>query len=788
MHFHLVLRSVSPLAAAVAARVRREFEGLLKTPPQVDIHHRESDGIIPGGTRHWEISGCRYAETCLKTIFKHLDEDKSGEVSKAELQAALGRLGDQATAESIGSLVPDGAHLTEEQLATAVFARRARNLRQQLCLILLTWFMPAAYSACTRLPFICLALEVTETRDGSLSQVGLILGLYQACRSAANGIIAFGGPRPFYRLYLPMVTIGLAGWVASLFLLDHDVYFLLLLCLVGLSEVVVCLQSGLIHETNKEFASGAASPDQIASNLRKQYIAVSGGSFVAYVAGGALYTEYGFVAICWFGVATQAIQIISFGLYVLAASSSTKGASGQSFNDVLRAVAYQMEAIAVLGRVTGGDIIKETVNTEQLASAKMMVTHDRTILGAVGQLYDNCTTALGSSSTATFARTASSTLLSKRVVSAKGINVQLSAASTTSQQAPAIASKVKEVESRIIALLDDNGDGHVSKSEFVNHLAPLVYHSMFGLTAASVGVVWPYMRVVIVTQAVMALCIGSFLSTSLLLYTQEFDVSASTVGMLLGIGEGLGALVIFITSAWPTVAAKLGCTRSAPTTEAGGFFGALLGRPLHVPLVLLIVGAVTMGFSIPQFGVAIVCQMVMSSMNDLSVTLLNELTATSLPPAEFKANHALGQWLRRLGNMLTGVTGPILFSIFPGLPFLVYGGIVFLWSCFLWVVLHAHAQEVVPAEKRVGSGPLSAFRPFAGNKPLHQYEREYYFAHRDMLVQGSTEALQSAALEQSVRRLRTQLQVEMSKRKQLEAGLAELKDTIAPLLTTMRAT
>ena len=31
-------------------------------------------------------------------------------------------------------------------------------------------------------------------------------------------------------------------------------------------------------------------------------------------------------------------------------------------------------------------------------------------------------------------------------------------------------------------------------------------------------------------------------------------------------------------------------------------------------------------------------------------------------------------------------------------------------------------------------------------------------------------------------------EVEMSKRKQLEAGLAELKDTIAPLLTTMRAT
>ena len=108
--------------------------------------------------------------------------------------------------------------------------------------------------------------------------MGLVLGVYQTCRATANGIIGmYGGTEPFYRLYLPMVrprgsgvgsrggrtevdpsrsptpsparppkqvVMGLAGWVSSLFLLDEGVLWLLVLGGVGLSEVIVCLQSG----------------------------------------------------------------------------------------------------------------------------------------------------------------------------------------------------------------------------------------------------------------------------------------------------------------------------------------------------------------------------------------------------------------------------------------------------------------------------------------------------------------------------------------------------------------
>ena len=722
------------------------------------------------------------AEAFLEEVFCRVDRDNSGDVTKHELEDVLCRLGDRDTAAELAKLLPDETAITQEQLAAAIFAPRKRNVRETFCLFLVMWLMPAAYSACMRLPFICLALEIIITRGGSLGQVGLLLGVYQACRVTANGCIgAYGGPEPFYRLYLSMVVLGLAGWLASLFFLDQGVIWLLLLGLVGVSEVVVCLQSGLINESNKDAASGSASPKQVAANLRTQYVAISAGSFTAYAAGGALYTAYGFRAICLFGVATQAIQILSFALYVLLVRFSAGGTSShRSAYELLSGVAYQLKALRLLSEQTR-DSDDSMGNSGELAAAKLMVAKNKEIIDALGQLYDNT---IGVEVSLSLGRRVpklarSSTASEMDLLAAVGqINIEADAqvaARNSSNTRTATGAKLEVAGRQIVALLDQDGDGQVSKNEFVRFLAPRVYHAMFGSAAMNVDIVWPYLKMVVVTQAVLALCVGSFLSTALLVYTQEFNVSATTAGLLLGVGEGLSALTIFLTSA---DAAKWGQDKNEPTAETGGLFQALFSRPLHMPLALLVVGTATMGFAVPQFAVAIVCQMVFSSVNDLSITLLNELTATSMPPAQFKAANASGQWLRRLSNVLTGVTGPTLFGVYPWLPFLLYGGIVVLWACFLWRALYLQAKAVVPSEQRSGSGPVSAFKPFAGSKPFHQYEREYYFTHRETLLRGRTSnglAFESAYLEQMLGHMRAKLVLESSKRRTIEAELVELK-------------
>ena len=703
------------------------------------------------------------AEAFLKEVFNRLDEDSSGEVTKNALENALNELYDSETAAGLTKLLPNEMKITQEQLATAIFSPRKRDFKEKLCLFLIMWVMPAAYSACTRLPFICVALEIVNVRGGTLDQVGLVLGGYQTCRAIANGIIgACGGTEPFYRLYLPMVAVGLAGWTVSLFLLDSGVLWLLVLGAVGLSEVVVCLQSGLIRESNKDWVSGSAPPKQVAANLRTQYMAVAVGSFIAYVFGGALYTSYGLRAICWCGIAMCSVQIFSFALYVVLARCSAEDYSSRrsplAQNDlVLSTVAYQLEALDLLAARVDGESFDRlwTVSSQELAAAQLMVAHNHDIPDALGHLYHKIDSNMSA------------------------CKIGMQSPPDGSLRSNSLASKM-EIASHNMFELFDSDSGHVSEHEFVHFLAPRVYHALFGMSVSHVSIVWPYLRIVVITQAIMALCIGAFLSTALLLYTQEFGMSASTVGLLLGVGEGLGALtILYCSTSFTKSGAKLD-----ESSDTGGFLQALFSRPLHVPMVLFIVGAVTMGFAVPNVVVAVICQMIMSSVNDLSVTFLNELTATSMPPAQFKANHSLGQWLRRLGNMLTGITGPLLFSVAPGLPFLVYGGIVGLWACFLWRALYSQAITVVPPEERVGSGPVSAFKPFAGSKPFHQYEREHYFSHRETLLHGrNTKALavQLVDFEHTLGRMRAKLLKETYKRQQIEAEFVDLKATVALL-------
>jgi hypothetical protein len=178
------------------------------------------------------------------------------------------------------------------------------------------------------------------------------------------------------------------------------------------------------------------------------------------------------------------------------------------------------------------------------------------------------------------------------------------------------------------------------------------------------------MRAVVATQAIAALCIGIFLSTALLSYTQRFPerCDAATVGLLLGIGEGAGVLVIFAKS-------YLSGRKYKESTNnlLLGILKAIVARPLNVPSVLFVASLCSMLFSVDNFAVAVTFQMIYSAVNDLAVSLMNELIGTSIPSEKFKYYQGIGQWLRRLGNMVTAILGPIFFGIDERLPFLFFG-------------------------------------------------------------------------------------------------------------------
>jgi len=219
-------------------------------------------------------------------------------------------------------------------------------------------------------------------------------------------------------------------------------------------------------------------------------------------------------------------------------------------------------------------------------------------------------------------------------------------------------------------LMKSKGEGRLSEREFVSFWGPRVYLSMYEASQeANVGVIWPYMRAVVATQAIAALCIGIFLSTALISYTQRFPerCDAAQVGLLLGIGEGVGVLVIF------TKSFLSGKKFKRSKSFVLGALRAIISRPLNVPFILFVASLSSMLFSIDNFIVAVTFQIIYSSVNDLCVSLMNELIGTSIPPEKFKYYQGIGQWLRRLGNMVTAILGPIFFGIDEKLPFLFFG-------------------------------------------------------------------------------------------------------------------
>ena len=146
-------------------------------------------------------------------------------------------------------------------------------------------------------------------------------------------------------------------------------------------------------------------------------------------------------------------------------------------------------------------------------------------------------------------------------------------------------------------------------------------------------------------------------------------------------------------------------------------------------------GLSTTLFSSQILSIAVASQIIMSSLNDLSVSLLNEITASSIPPDNFMKYQSTGQWLRRLGNVVTGVSGPILFGINPILPFLIFGFFLFIWAIFLWSELYHHIVEITRENTSEPKGcrlfhSVFAFRESV-NTPLHAIEREYFSKHRE---------------------------------------------------------
>jgi hypothetical protein len=258
-------------------------------------------------------------------------------------------------------------------------------------------------------------------------------------------------------------------------------------------------------------------------------------------------------------------------------------------------------------------------------------------------------------------------------------------------------------------------------------------------------------------------------------------VDAADVGKYLGIGEGIGMIIILSKS---FIISRAKSSDKNKDSSRPGIFKAIMGRPLHVPFVLFVASSATALFSINNFWVAITCQMIFSGVNDLSVSLLNELVGTSIPAEKFRYYQGIGQWLRRLGNMVTGVFGPILFGVDPRFPFILFGVIVFVWSLILWVFMFRHAERLQEniasnrdddAKEDISCAILGyPFEPFLeiARTPWHVQEQLYFAMNKEMIEEEMNSWKKAhvdiSLLEQRICRIAAALEIEKDQRRALE--------------------
>mmetsp|Transcript_49367 Transcript_49367/g.54994 ORF Transcript_49367/g.54994 Transcript_49367/m.54994 type:complete len:1041 (+) Transcript_49367:15-3137(+) len=738
----------------------------------------------------------------IDKIFSAAGVDDDKEISIDQLQSLIGSMPSSSLMLSMLSDTLKGTgdeSVSKEYMHKILFQRNARSgCIEKIPLFIIMVLLPFLYSISTRLPFIFLALEITVAREGSLGQVGLILGTYQSSRALGNLLIVmFGGNDPFKRLELLQITSGLIGWLflafyqrkseESFFTFEGDnssgsdedylipIPSLFALALVGLCETIVNLQRSLMIETAKESPSGIIDEIVVANRLSIQYAMVACGSVFAFVLGGIVYTNYGFTAICEFGVIVQIGQLICATAYLALTKNSKRNLQGHELdgNDLIRSVIYQFQATSVIAKYSE-DVARGTENAlnseiSGLSSAAIEAKNDCILTHSLREMFRSFFTKERDDIASM------EQLLNSIEKTETGCN------SLASRRPLAMAIGMNKLSKLMIFIMKSRG-GSLSEREFVSFWGPRVYLSMFQSSKeANVTVIWPYMKAIILTQAIAALCIGTFLSTVLLSYTIRFEVDAAQVGMYLGIGEGIGMIIILLKSFFISRAKSSDKNKDS---SRPGIFKAILERPLHVPFVLFVASTATALFSINNFMVAIVCQMIFSGVNDLSVSLLNELVGTSIPAEKFRYYQGIGQWLRRLGNMVTGVLGPILFGIDPSFPFIFFGVLVFVWALILWVLLFRHAERL---QENIASNRdddvkedkscailRQPFEPFfeTARTPWHVQEQLYFAMNKETIEEEMNSWKKAhvdiSLLEQRICRIAAALEIEKDQRRALE--------------------
>jgi len=176
-----------------------------------------------------------------------------------------------------------------------------------------------------------------------------------------------------------------------------------------------------------------------------------------------------------------------------------------------------------------------------------------------------------------------------------------------------------------------------------------------------------------------ALTIGYNLSIGPIFILNQFGKPVGTIGVLFAVGAASGSI------------AAIGAT----CTEAGrNLMYKIAASPFDICFAM---GGIALGVlvaAVPNFVVHVIGLVLLMCFNDLGATLMTELQGSITTTSSYSMLGPLGQVVRRCLNVITAFTGPVLFEIFPRLPYFVAGIITLLWTIMLYVAFKVRTERV----------------------------------------------------------------------------------------------
>ncbi len=578
------------------------------------------------------------------------------------------------------------------------------NWRHKIAEILVIGAMPLLYGAATRLPFIYFVIHLTTIFEVEWAKIGLYVGCYQGARVVTSAV-AISAPKLSHLLG---TTAGLLGYLI-VYVSDKSslTHFVAGTAMVGFSETMSSMQ-----KYGKEMYKFDPNRKKTQLRIKFQYAFVMIGVVVAFGLGGFIYENRGINGVALFGIILElSALLVLFAFWSLQYTAMNQDVKEETLDFPIK-TSDGNEAVKHMDLISEEDKNVENSNEkdEEEGSNDMKISFIKDedgkksnaagVEGDAEHIHTSVTFQEESRSKVTFLPQ------DENKISFLGGDMS----SSPMKQGGAKHDQDGNSSTRFS---HNSRLSHFRRSVFsIFRLSSLLDAANANYSAAELPATW-INWLLCATFGVEALTIGYTLGIGPIFLLNEFDQKTGVVGALFAIGGIFG-----------TVAA-IGIT----CTESGNnLMRKIASSPFDLCFAMGGIATGVLLATIPSLIPHAIGLILLMAFNDVGATLMTELQASITTASNFAILGPVGQVVRRCLNVVTAVTGPILFGIYPRLPYLIAGGTTLAWTIMLFIIFKIRMEKTYEkVSKKTGRNAKSLkYRmSFATSEVVHAMAKNH---------------------------------------------------------------